>query len=290
MINRIMNLFSNPIILCGSIAAGIVLLLVIVVVICCRKSAADEREELKALSEEIEADLNDEIVETVEEQKIENVLSKMQEALDTKEENAISFEQEQEENAIISYQELLNSLGAKSSIDVDSIELYDDELDGQIEISDFNKEIIDAYQNEDMSREFYKFQNDYSSENLALNVSEESPVMNFDFSMSDVEFVDDGDIVDCEEIEPQAVLHNKAEVKELVKRFVKTDGDNPAIIVDNADWICDKSYVDFMRDIGVHFNVKNMLAADCYKKIIMDVKGIIKSNELVDSDYICWRL
>ena len=64
----------------------------------------------------------------------------------------------------------------------------------------------------------------------------------------------------------EEVEHNKKEVKELVKRFVKTDGDNPAIIVDNADWICDKTYVDFMRDIGVHFNVNNMLSADCYKK------------------------
>ncbi|MBE6139528.1 MAG: tyrosine--tRNA ligase [Firmicutes bacterium] len=64
----------------------------------------------------------------------------------------------------------------------------------------------------------------------------------------------------------EEVAHNKAEVKELVKRFVKTDGDNPAIIVDNADWICDKTYVDFMREIGVHFNVNNMLSAECYKK------------------------
>ena len=64
----------------------------------------------------------------------------------------------------------------------------------------------------------------------------------------------------------EEVAHNKREVKELVKRFVKTDGDNPAIIVDNADWICDKSYVDFMRDIGVHFNVNSMLNTECYKK------------------------
>lgn len=64
----------------------------------------------------------------------------------------------------------------------------------------------------------------------------------------------------------EEVRHNKEEVKELVKRFVRTDGDNPAIIVDNADWICDKTYVDFMRDIGVHFNVNNMLNSDCYKK------------------------
>ena len=64
----------------------------------------------------------------------------------------------------------------------------------------------------------------------------------------------------------EEVAHNKAEVKELVKRFVRTDGDNPAVIVDNADWISDKTYVDFMRDIGVHFNVNHMLSADCYKK------------------------
>ena len=64
----------------------------------------------------------------------------------------------------------------------------------------------------------------------------------------------------------EEVEHNKREVKELIKKFVRIDGDNPAIIVDNADWICDKSYIDFMRDIGVHFNVNNMLAADCYKK------------------------
>ncbi|MBE6150789.1 MAG: tyrosine--tRNA ligase [Firmicutes bacterium] len=64
----------------------------------------------------------------------------------------------------------------------------------------------------------------------------------------------------------EEVDYNKREVKELVKRFVRTDGDNPAIIVDNADWICDKTYVNFMRDIGVHFNVNNMLSAECYKK------------------------
>lgn len=64
----------------------------------------------------------------------------------------------------------------------------------------------------------------------------------------------------------EEVKHNKEEVKELVKRFVRTDGDNPALIVDNADWICDKTYIDFMRDIGVHFNVNNMLNSDCYKK------------------------
>lgn len=182
-------MLSNPMIICGAIALGIVLLLVLVVIICCVRSSKKEREELKLLSEEI--DMGAPIVESsTSDDKIENVLSKMQEALDLKEETSVSFEQEQEENAIISYQELLASLGAKSSIDVDAIEVYDDELDNQIEISDFNKEIIDAYQNESLDREIYQFQNDFSSEEMPMEfVPEEAPVMNFDISTLEPEEV-----------------------------------------------------------------------------------------------------
>ena len=64
----------------------------------------------------------------------------------------------------------------------------------------------------------------------------------------------------------EEVSHNKQEVKELIKRFVKTDGYNPAIIVDNSDWISDKTYIDFMRNVGVFFNVNTMLLSECYKK------------------------
>ena len=63
----------------------------------------------------------------------------------------------------------------------------------------------------------------------------------------------------------EQIAHNKAEVKELVKRFVEVDGENPALILDNAEWINPESYIDFMRNIGVHFNVNKMLATDCYK-------------------------
>lgn len=63
----------------------------------------------------------------------------------------------------------------------------------------------------------------------------------------------------------EQVEYNKKEVKELVKRFVRLDGENPAIIVDNSDWINKESYIDFMRKVGIHFNVNKMLATDCYK-------------------------
>ncbi|OPJ62763.1 tyrosine--tRNA ligase [Clostridium oryzae] len=62
----------------------------------------------------------------------------------------------------------------------------------------------------------------------------------------------------------EQVQHNVEEVKALAKRFIKTDGDNPAIILSNDEWMHDYSFVDFMRDIGIHFNVNKMLSSEIY--------------------------
>lgn len=232
-----MNL-SNPVIICGAIAFGIIFLLVLVVVICCKISSDRERDELKELSQEIEADIGEEIIESTDDSKIENVLSKMQEAIDMKEETSVSFEQEQEENAIISYQELLNSLGAKSSIDIDSIELYDDELDNQLEISDFNKEIIDSYQADSLDREIYRFQNDYSSEALPTQVASETPVMNFDFSSDTFENVDESN-----ETEVYQVKHGYVDGE---KKFRRTEVISPiyGVISENREIVTHEDDVE----------------------------------------------
>lgn len=63
----------------------------------------------------------------------------------------------------------------------------------------------------------------------------------------------------------EQVEHNAREIKNLLSRFVKLDGDNPAIIVDNADWLKDRTFIDFLRDVGSHFNVNEMLSKDLYK-------------------------
>lgn len=62
----------------------------------------------------------------------------------------------------------------------------------------------------------------------------------------------------------EEVEHNMREVKTLAQRFIKTDGDNPALILSNSEWMKEYSFVDFMRDIGVHFNVNKMLASEIY--------------------------
>lgn len=63
----------------------------------------------------------------------------------------------------------------------------------------------------------------------------------------------------------EEVARNAKEIKGLLERFIVLDGENPAIIVDNADWLKNITYIDFLRDVGVHFNVSEMLKKDLYK-------------------------
>jgi len=58
---------------------------------------------------------------------------------------------------------------------------------------------------------------------------------------------------------------NVAKIKSQVEKFLSFEGENAAKIVNNADWLRRLNYIDFMREIGVHFSVNRMLAADCYK-------------------------
>ncbi len=59
--------------------------------------------------------------------------------------------------------------------------------------------------------------------------------------------------------------NNVAQIKKQIEKFLSFEGENAAIIVNNADWLRDLNYINFMREIGVHFSVNRMLAAECYK-------------------------
>lgn len=62
----------------------------------------------------------------------------------------------------------------------------------------------------------------------------------------------------------EEIASNIESIKESLKIFLDFDGENPAIIVNNADWYKGYDYIDFMREIGVHFNVNEMLATEIY--------------------------
>ncbi len=56
----------------------------------------------------------------------------------------------------------------------------------------------------------------------------------------------------------------KAFVKQM-QRFIRFDGENAAVLANNADWLLNLNYVDFLRDFGVYFSVNKMLSCDCFK-------------------------
>jgi len=62
----------------------------------------------------------------------------------------------------------------------------------------------------------------------------------------------------------EEVAKNLAEVQTLVRKFINTEGDNPALILDNSDWIMPYNFIDFMREVGIHFNINKMLSAETY--------------------------
>ena len=63
----------------------------------------------------------------------------------------------------------------------------------------------------------------------------------------------------------ETIDNNIAKIKKQVEKFLSFEGPNAAIIVNNGDWLRDLNYINFMREIGVHFSVNRMLAAECYK-------------------------
>ncbi|MFV0520620.1 MAG: tyrosine--tRNA ligase [Lachnospirales bacterium] len=68
----------------------------------------------------------------------------------------------------------------------------------------------------------------------------------------------------------EQVATNVEKLKNIMKKYIKVDGENPAIFTDNADWTCPLSFIDFMREVGVHFNVNKMLSADAYANRIKE--------------------
>ena len=63
----------------------------------------------------------------------------------------------------------------------------------------------------------------------------------------------------------ETIDNNVKGIRKQIEKFVSFEGKHAAIIVNNADWLLDLKYVDFMREIGSLFSVNKMLAAECYK-------------------------
>ncbi len=72
-------------------------------------------------------------------------------------------------------------------------------------------------------------------------------------------------------------------------RFIEF-GDDKAMLVNNADWILDLNYMDLMREVGPHFSVNRMLAAECYKQRMEKGLTFLEFNYMIMQSYDFYTL
>ena len=92
----------------------------------------------------------------------------------------------------------------------------------------------------------------------------------------------------------ETIDHNVERFKEQIGHFLD-NSEGKMIFANNADWLLNLNYVEFLREVGVHFSVNRMLTAECYKQrmekgltffefnyMIMQSYDFLKLNQLYD--------
>lgn len=82
---------------------------------------------------------------------------------------------------------------------------------------------------------------------------------------------------------------NVAGLKSQLSRFIDFS-DGKAMLVNNADWLLNLNYIEFLREIGVHFSVNRMLTAECFKQRLERGLNFIEFNYMLMQSYDFYRL
>jgi len=82
----------------------------------------------------------------------------------------------------------------------------------------------------------------------------------------------------------EEIDHNIACFKQQMSSMVDFSEDK-ALMVNNADWTLDLNYLEFLRDVGVHFSVNRMLAAECYKARLEKGLSFFEMNYMILQSY-----
>ena len=88
---------------------------------------------------------------------------------------------------------------------------------------------------------------------------------------------------------PEFIAHNIACFKKQMSRFIDFT-DDKAIMVNNADWLMDLNYIQLLREVGVHFSVNRMLAAECFKKRLEKGMTFFEFNYMIMQAYDFYHL
>lgn len=82
----------------------------------------------------------------------------------------------------------------------------------------------------------------------------------------------------------EEINYNGSRFREQMKGLVDF-GEGKAIMVNNGDWLLNLNYVSFLREIGVHFSVNRMLAAECFKSRLERGLSFIEFNYMLMQSY-----
>lgn len=83
-----------------------------------------------------------------------------------------------------------------------------------------------------------------------------------------------GKSVERQLLTPEQVAENVAGIRAQVESFLDFSGSNPALIIDNSEWLGSVRLLDFLRDVGKHFTVNYMLAKESVSRRIQQEEGI----------------
>ena len=81
------------------------------------------------------------------------------------------------------------------------------------------------------------------------------------------------------------INHNCERFKKQMSKFLSFEGDNGVVMVNNADWLDNLNYIDFLREVGVHFSVNRMLTAECFKKRMEKGLSFLEFNYMLMQSY-----
>ncbi len=80
------------------------------------------------------------------------------------------------------------------------------------------------------------------------------------------------------------INHNAECFKRQMSRFINFDNEN-ALMLRNGDWLLNLNYMQFIRDIGVHFSVNRMLTAECFKTRLEKGLSFLEFNYMLLQSY-----
>ena len=88
---------------------------------------------------------------------------------------------------------------------------------------------------------------------------------------------------------PETIQHNCDCFKKQMSRFIDFS-DGKALMVNNAEWLMNLNYIEFLREVGPHFSVNNMLRAECYKQRMEKGLSFLEFNYMLMQSYDFYEL